>query len=371
MAKILFAATAYLGHGGVETHLLTLLPEVAKHHQVVLLSDATPEFQRACAAAGIRWLQWSAPRVSDVAARRRLREVVAVEKPDIVHVQDARAAAIARLFLPFPRPVLFYTVHLAPYHYRGWGGWRERVLPWVYAQVERVLNACCTDTVIYVSHRSYEEALRRHLVPRSRALLLPNGIDLSPFVPTVPPEERQLVLCSVARLSPEKGVDVLLRAFALAMPRLPAETALWLIGDGPHRPGLERLAVHLGVERRVRFLGAQSHRAVCQCLRRSWAFVLLSRHETRSLAVMEAQAAGLPALVTDVGDNAMMVLPDSGFVVRPGRPKEAAAFMVELFQRREIWQKMHEAALRRAQTYDIRWQTAGFLRLYDSLSRPS
>jgi len=368
MAKILFAATAHLRHGGVESHLLWLLPEVAKRHEVLLLSGATAEFRQALGDVGVRWLEWDASRVGDRAARERLREVVSTENPDILHVQDARAAAITRIFLPRPRPRLIYTVHLAPYHYRGWGGWRERVFPWVYAQVERVLNFCCTERVVYISHRDYDEALRRRLVPRSKAVLLPNGIDLAPFADPPPAEHREPLLCSIARLSLEKGVDVLLRAFALAIPELPQNVRLRIIGDGDLRPDLERLANALGVAERVEFVGFSPPTEVRDCLRRAAAFVLLSRHEGRSLAVMEAQAAGLPVIATSVGDNPIMVSEGNGFLVPPEEPSAAARSMVELFQRRAEWVQMQKAALAQAQNYDIRRQVAGFLRLYDELS---
>ena len=369
MAKILFAATARLGHGGVESHLLSLLPEVAKHHDVLLLSGATGEFRRALLTAGIRWLEWDAPRVGDRSAHRRLREVLAAESPDILHVQDARAAAISRLFLPRSRPPVVYTVHLAPYHYRGWGGWRERVLPWVYAQVERVLNFCCTARVVYISRRDYDEALRRRLVPRSKAVFLPNGIELADFPAPLPPDRRDPLLCAVARLSPEKGVDVLLRAFAIALPDLPQNVRLKIVGDGDLRAELERLADVLGIAARVEFAGFLSPERVRDCLRRSAAFVLLSRHEGRSLAVMEAQAAGLPVIATAVGDNPLMVSERNGFLVPPEDPEAAARGMVELFRRRAEWAQMQKAALAQAQNYDIRRQVAGFLRLYDGLLR--
>ncbi len=369
MAKILFAASVRLGHGGVESHLLSLLPEVARHHDVLLLSGATKEFRCALRAAGIRWLEWGASHVGDRAARKRLSDVVAAESPDILHVQDARAAEIARVFLPRPRPLLAYTVHLAPYHYRGWGGWRDRVLPWIYAQVERVLNFCCTARVIYISRRDYDEALRRHLVPLSKAVFLPNGIDLADFPAPLLPERREPLLCAVARLSPEKGVDVLLHAFAIALPDLPRNVRLKIVGDGDLRDELEHLADVLGIATRVEFAGFLSPERVRDCLRHSAAFVLLSRHEGRSLAVMEAQATGLPVIATAVGDNPFMVSERNGFLVPPEDPKAAARGMVELFRRRAEWAQMQKAALAQAQNYDVHRQVAGILSLYDELLR--
>jgi colanic acid/amylovoran biosynthesis glycosyltransferase len=113
-----------------------------------------------------------------------------------------------------------------------------------------------------------------------------------------------LELITVCRLAEKKGVEFALRALA----RLAADPAIhWrytIIGDGPLRAELERLAAELGITGRVSFLGSLPHGEVKQWLRRSHAFVLPSVTagngdiEGIPVALMEAMAAGLAVVST-------------------------------------------------------------------------
>ncbi len=103
----------------------------------------------------------------------------------------------------------------------------------------------------------------------------------------------------VGRLVPIKRIDLLLRALAIVKAKIPGLRAV-IVGDGPLREELETLAAALGLEGAVEFAGAQPD--VASYLRGAKVFVLTSKTEGLSLALMEAMMAGLPAVVSDVGD---------------------------------------------------------------------
>ena len=112
---------------------------------------------------------------------------------------------------------------------------------------------------------------------------------------------------------PVKAQELLIEVFSWLRSRHP-KARLWLIGDGPRRPLLERVAASVGLRREVVFLGRRGD--VPAILRRAHIGVLASRAEGLSNAIIEAMAASLPMVVTDAGGNAELVAnEESGFVV--------------------------------------------------------
>ncbi len=106
----------------------------------------------------------------------------------------------------------------------------------------------------------------------------------------------RFVVTVIAQLIPEKGVDVVLRA----LPLLPRQTTLWIVGTGRQADELRQLAGQLGVQEQVTFWGLQ--RYVEPFLQASDCFVLPSRwREAAGLVILEAQAAGLPVVCSRLG----------------------------------------------------------------------
>jgi glycosyltransferase involved in cell wall biosynthesis len=109
----------------------------------------------------------------------------------------------------------------------------------------------------------------------------------------------------VGNLRPVKDYPCLLRAFARARSRV-ADATLVFVGDGVERPKLEALGRELGVAEAVRFAGDRSD--VPRLLRLFDVFALSSQTEGISVALLEAMATGLPAVVTDTGGNPEVVV---------------------------------------------------------------
>lgn len=131
-----------------------------------------------------------------------------------------------------------------------------------------------------------------------------------------------VAVLSVARLAPEKGLDLLVRAVARAdRPHL----RLVLVGQGPERAALETLAADLGV--RVTFLGGVAWDAIVETYAAADVFGLLSRHEPWGVVVNEAAACGLPLVLSDRVGAAHDLLEQgrNGFLVSAGRAEEDAA----------------------------------------------
>lgn len=176
---------------------------------------------------------------------------------------------------------------------------------------------------------------------RERIVQIANGVDSTRFVPAEStqraalrkqlqlPLDRPMVLF-VGRLEAEKAADVLLRAWKLVQARQP-EALLVLAGDGSQRPALEALSQELGIAESVRFLGqSQQMLALYQA---ADVFVLPSRAEGMSNALLEAMACGLAPVVTAIpGNSAVITGERDGLLVAPGDAAHLAAALERLLR---------------------------------------
>lgn len=131
-------------------------------------------------------------------------------------------------------------------------------------------------------------------VPHEKLKLLPNPIVV-PSLPAVFPQ-RKCQFVTVARLVHQKGIDLLLAAFAQIAGELP-DWSLEIVGDGPEREALVANAARLGIAGRVTFHGYLTSPG--DILLSSRIFVLPSRFEGMPNALLEAMAYGLAPIVTD------------------------------------------------------------------------
>jgi L-malate glycosyltransferase len=173
----------------------------------------------------------------------------------------------------------------------------------------------------------------REGVPASRVTVIPNGIDLSRYLPRQPRAGRRVVT-TVANLRSEKGHEVLLAAAAIVAQRVP-DIEFHLAGGGPMQPALERQARDLGLGGVVRFLGHRED--VPQVLLEADVFVLPSRTEAFPNGLLESMAAWLPVVASDVGGIPELVQHErNGLLVPVGDPQALASAILRI---------VHEPAL--------------------------
>jgi glycosyltransferase involved in cell wall biosynthesis len=196
----------------------------------------------------------------------------------------------------------------------------------------RLLLGRCAR-IIVPSHVLYDVATTRWRLPPRRVLHLPNGIDCGRFA--VPPDralvaalgldENGPVVGTVAALRAEKNLKRLVRIFAGLRQALGAR--LVIVGDGPERAAIEGEAARLGVADRVILAGALANPE--RILGRFGVFVLTSDTEQMPNSILEAMAAGLAIVATDVGDLKRMVAPENAPFVLPGEPEAAVTGALE------------------------------------------
>jgi len=167
----------------------------------------------------------------------------------------------------------------------------------------------CSPRIVVLS-----EFTKRRLVAagahESRIVIVPNGVDTA-RIADVPPSPQATDLVYVGRLLAHKQVGLLIEATRLLKERRPDATLL-IIGDGPERPALERLAATLALHESVRFAGQlRTSTEVYAHLKASRVLALPSKREGFGTVVLEAWACGIPVVVCDEPENAAVELVDS------------------------------------------------------------
>jgi glycosyltransferase involved in cell wall biosynthesis len=170
---------------------------------------------------------------------------------------------------------------------------------------------------------------------------------------------------TVAALRPEKNFARLLRAFARVRRERPCQ--LIVVGDGAERPSLESLAQDLGISGSVRFAG---HIDDPVPYYRSFdVFVLTSDTEQMPYTVLEAMAAGLPVVSTDVGDIRAMVSEENGLLVVQPHDGQIAEAITLAVTNQAMSRRIGDANRRRVQErYAQPTMFDAFAKLYRSAS---
>lgn len=198
----------------------------------------------------------------------------------------------------------------------------------------------------------------------SRLRVIPNGIDLDFWAaPRRNPREPRIV--AVARLEPVKGLDVLLRAFALLRERRP-DARLDIIGDGAEREALQALARNLGLDACVAFRGALPRDAVRERLSAAACFALTSRSEGMPLALLEAMAVGVPAVASAVGAVPELLAGGAGRLVPPDDPLALADALAATLAAPQP--DMAQRARNRVQPFAAAATAAAYAQLYRDLA---
>lgn len=211
-----------------------------------------------------------------------------------------------------------------------------------------------TDLIIAGTPQEKQDLVRLYGVLPGRVRAIPCGVDRGLFRPLEQCSVRQAlgldgekIVLFVGRLDPLKGLDLLLRALALARNRDRARLLLVGEGDGEHQR-LKTLAGELGLEEKVSFLGAVEHRALPAYYNAADVCVLPSYYETFGMAVLESLACGTPVIATPVGYAPYLLRHGgNGFLLRERTPQALAELLDACLEREWDGLGFHGQALSR------------------------
>jgi glycosyltransferase involved in cell wall biosynthesis len=272
-------------------------------------------------------------------------------------------------------------------------------------RVRRQLEA--TDAVVGVSDHIMQLFRRAHPGYRGRTATVYNGVDTDMFVPAAADDDaagrRHPLVLFVGRMSPEKGVHVILRAFARVAKRYPA-AALELIGsrtetpfrylaglsDDPYVRGLRRfydgeastyqrhldeLVNELGLQGRVKFLGSLPHKDLVAKYQSAAVVVNPSFSESFGMSVVEAMASAVPVVAAGVGGMLETVVNgETGYLVEVDQPEPLGDAVVQILDNRSLAAQMGQKGRERAvERFSWRARAARLAEVYTQVaaSRPS
>ena len=297
--KILHLLRAPLG--GLFRHVVDVANgQIERGHRVGLIVDLTTGGARAEAI-----LAELAPRLAlgiervpiarqlspgDIPALWRISRRIKALAPDVLHGHGAKGAALARLTTAASGAIRAYTPHGGSLVYCPGtlsGGF--------YRTIERILNP---RTDLFLFESSYIAELYRRVVapPRAMVRVVRNGIAESEFEPVVARPDATDIVC-VGELRPVKAIDVLLEALGVVA-RSGRRISATIAGEGPDAAKLQAQAHRLGVADQIQFIG---HCPARRAFTMGRILVIPSRAESLPYVALEAAAAGLPIIATNVG----------------------------------------------------------------------
>lgn len=223
----------------------------------------------------------------------------------------------------------------------------------------------CSSKVVALSEGMKQ--LAQSSTTRPHFTIIPNGVDSSFFNINKQPHSTKLpfTVLTISRLCPQKGIDYLIRGFKRSQELSEQDMQLWIVGEGPHRPVLEKIAYEeCKLSSKVVFFGWQEAESIRRLHERADLFVIASFGEGLSLAVLEAMAAGLPILGTAVSGVRELVSPGvNGLLVPPGNDEAIATSLVAMMHDTEKLFSMGKASYNMAQSYNWRRIAEAYLSL--------
>ncbi len=340
-------AIARLNVGGAALHVIELAAQQqARGHDVTVVAGTLAEGEESMEYVAddlgvpvvrLPALQRELSLVADAAAVRELRRTVVRRRADVLHTHTAKAGATGRLaamllFGEWPRT----TVHT--FHGHVLSGYFSSRREKTFIRVERFL-ARRSGAIVAVSDEVRDDLVRLGVAVPGRIVVIPYGFALSGLM-RPDQAERDLrrreidlrpeafVVGWAGRLTAIKRPQDLVRTLA-ALVGMGIDAFLVIVGDGPERRSVEKLAAELGVAERCRVLGYR--RDMSHWYGTFDAFLLTSQNEGTPVVAIEALASGCPVVATEAGGTPTVVRHGvSGFLARVGDTHELAERLHEL-----------------------------------------
>jgi len=343
--------------GGAQTSVATLLPGLTAEFDVTVAAHGSGPLRDAAHAAGIPFVQLEHMRRAispwqDTLALVELVRLCRRIRPDMVHAHSSKAGALGRLAAALAHvPVRVFTVH--GWSFAAYGGLSGLLYVWVERRLRRL-----TTAVVCVAEASRDVGVHAGACRAERTLVIHNAVDVAAFAP---PDQLKGIprVVSIGRFAFPKDFATLVEALAATR----ADYRAAFVGEGPLLPEIAGAIRQRGLTERIDLLGNGGD--VPGVLASADVFVLSSRSEGFPVSILEAMAAGLPVVATDVGGVAESVIDgETGLLVPPGDPGALASALDRLLADSALRLRLGAAGRERARRH---FDLAGFRRAHVEL----
>lgn len=356
--------------GGAQRFLYNLISHLdLKRYEILIAAGKTGDHDflgKALSDLGftvirVASLQRKISILSDLLAIKQLREIIIDRKPDVLFLISSKTGFIGALAARFPKRIKALKVI---YRLGGWSfndpgpNWKK----YLFRLLEKI-SAQWKDVIIVNSQRDFAQTDQFNIKPRTGIFLVANGLDvykinfldrqtarLKLFEKALPYSgkvfQTETVIGTIANFYPSKGLQYLIEAADHFKNK--DNVAFFIIGDGPERVNLELMIKNHGLDKKVFLLGQMAD--AYQYLPAFDIFVLPSVKEGFPWALIEAMAAKLPVIGTNVGAVPEIIEDgQNGFLVKPANSTEIVRRLKELLaneiRQQEIGIRAHQTVL--------------------------
>ena len=267
--------------------------------------------------------------LGDLVALFNLTRFLKFSKPDIVHTHLNYANIIGTLaarLTGIPSVASLHNASIHLFNKRRYRTWLETGMLNKFTR----RTIACGYTVASVQQPRFK-AKTLVVIPNPAPILkVVNSNAVIDFRKTQLPYGKGILLVTVGRLIPEKGYPDMIQAINQVQKQTNKEFKLVIVGSGPLLGQLREIVNEQNLENIVSFL--EQRNDVSTILAASDIYISTSHFEGQSIAVMEAMAAGLPIIATEVGDNQYVIPKDCGILVPAGQPKKFAEQILRLMK---------------------------------------
>ncbi len=237
---------------------------------------------------------------------------------------------------------------------------------WLYMFLKPVIRAIWGGASMLVACSEGLRELAQETDADVNIKVIPDGLDLARFEPVQREAYPETVrILTIGRLIPRKGFQFLIRAMPHLLEKAEATFEIEIVGDGPYRGELVKLAESLGVASHIHFSGSVLYAELPQKYRRADIFILPSLAEGMPLVVLEAMGTGLPIVASRVqGIDELVAAGVNGEVFDPGDVDGLARCLVRLINAGEQRIAMGKASIERVKPYDWKHIADAYLELY-------
>jgi glycosyltransferase involved in cell wall biosynthesis len=317
--------------GGLESHAYYLCRELVRqgHFVTMMTSRSRPGLPDRENMDGVdvvrKWFPenrtpagWAGHTAATIPHFLRL-----AKRADVLHAQTFASAVpgmLAKRRLGLPLVVTLHTSHFLKLAQKP--AWKP--------VLRRIIRSA--DWLLAASEEIRDVALS--LYPHRRAEALTNGVDTEMFVPAERTPRQKPKLLVPRRLFHKNGVEYFIRALPLVRREVDVDAVL--VGDGPEREKLERLAAELGVADAVTFLGKRPNDEMPALVADADVAIFPSLMEATSVAALEAMSCGVPVAASRVGGLPEIVDETVGTLFEAADPESQAAAIVALLKRDDL-----------------------------------
>jgi glycosyltransferase involved in cell wall biosynthesis len=225
------------------------------------------------------------------------------------------------------------------------------------------------DKVIAISNAVARSLMKVEFVSQKKIFILHNGIDFNKFNKIADKKvispNNDIIIGVVCRLEPQKGILYLLLAMKIILAKFPS-AKLEIVGDGSLLNELTEFSKKLGISNSVKFFGKFAD--VIPFYKRMNVFVLPSIYEGFGIVLLEAMAAGVPVVATNVdGIKEVVTHGENGILVQPKDPQAIADAVIKIIENDQLSERLVMTGYKRAELFDIKEHVHKLHNFYQNL----